>query len=412
VSLASDVRTFADRLRDAVATRRDRRAALRLLASRPAVERGTVEVVLYFADPAVNLYQVRQWYEPLRRLAETHPVVVVSRFPDATLALARECPLPVVHMSTIAQLEEWLTTQPVAMFVYVNQNRENFSTLRFAEPAHVFVSHGESDKASYMASNQLKAYDAVMVAGPAAVRRIGSRLVGMDPGHLVTIGRPQVDVAHETPVDLPDDGRTVVLYAPTWEGDRPSMAYSSVVTHGPALLRALLDDPTVRVVYRPHPRTGAQDRAYARGHAELVRLVQAANAADPAARHLVDTESPFGWHLAAADVCVTDVSAVAYDWLATGKPLVLTTPAPTAAVDPGSLPTRLPTLDAADASRVVETIARARAGHDGEADVVADYFGDTSPGASMRRFLDGAHRIVTERQRALAARATQSGEVA
>lgn len=412
MSLVSDARTLVDRLLAAATTRRDRRAALRLLASRPAVGPGTAEVVLYFADPAVNLYQVRQWYEPLRRLAEQHPVVVVSRFPDATLALARECPLPVVHVSTIAQLEHWLTTQPVAMFVYVNQNRENFSTLRFAEPAHVFVSHGESDKASYMASNQLKAYDAVMVAGPAAVRRIESRLVGMDHGHLVTVGRPQVDVEHPPAVELPDDGRTVVLYAPTWEGDRPSMAYSSVLTHGPALVRGLLEDPTVRVLYRPHPRTGAQDRAYARGHAALVRLLEAANAADPAARHVVDTDSPFGWHLAAADVCVTDVSAVAYDWLATGKPLVLTTSGPTAAVDPGSLPTRLPTLDAVDASRIGERIARARLGEDGAAEVVADYFGDTTPGASMQRFLDGAHRIVTQRQQALAARAARSQEVA
>lgn len=401
MSVLADARTAASRVRTAVAQRRARRDVAALLAARPPLPPGHVHAVLYFPDSAVNLYQVRQWYEPMRQLSQVHPVVVVTRSPDAAAALLAECPLPVLLVSTIAQLERWLASQPVRVFFYVNQNRENFSTLRFTEPAHVFVSHGESDKA-YMASNQLKAYDAVFVAGPAAIRRIETHVHGLSVQRLVPIGRPQVDVDHG-PAPVVRDTRTVVLYAPTWEGDRPSMSYSSVVTHGARLVDALLDDPRYRLVYRPHPRTGVQDRAYAVASRDIAARIEAANRADPDARHVVDTSSPFGWHLGAADVCVTDVSAVAFDWLATGKPLLLTTPSsPDAVVHPGGLSTRVAPFPAAAAADVVAHLERATAERSRYDEVVTDYFGDTSAGSAMSRFLDAADDVIRARERVLA----------
>ncbi|WP_233575248.1 CDP-glycerol glycerophosphotransferase family protein [Cellulomonas sp. PhB150] len=381
------------------------RQMVRAAARRPRVPEGHARVVLYFADSAVNLYQVRQWLEPLRRLAEQHPVVVVTRSPDATLALFDESPFPVLPISTIAGLERWLATQQVATFFYVNQNRRNFAVMRFADQAHVFLSHGESDKA-YMASNQLKAYDRVFVAGPAAVRRIGANVFDLPADRLVPVGRPQVDVEHAGPA-LPDDGRTVVLYAPTWEGDRPSMAYSSLVSHGAAMLAALVDDGRFRVVYRPHPRTGAFDPAFARADRALGALLEQANRHDPSAGHVVDRDTDFGWHVRAADVCVTDVSAVAFDWLASGRPLLLAQPAsPEAVIAPGSLADRIETLDAADAPHVVTRIEKELAGESaGRAQIVEDYFGDTTPGAAMARFLAAADQVVRERAQALLARA-------
>ena len=47
----------------------------------------------------------------------------------------------------------------------------------------------------------------------------------------IPIGRPQADhYSGELPY-TPDE-RQVVLYAPTWEGDRPSASYGSVASHG------------------------------------------------------------------------------------------------------------------------------------------------------------------------------------
>ena len=209
--------------------------------------------------------------------------------------------------------------------LYVNQNQANFAAMRFADPAHVFICHGESDK-DYMSSNQLKAYDRVFIAGTAARERIMRKLIGFDESSLVEVGRPQVDVDFPGP-SLPHDGRTVVLFAPTWEGDRASMRYSSVISHGPAMVRALVATGRHRVIYRPHPRTGISLREAAAAHADVIRVLRDANSADPTAGHVVDVEGGFGWQLAASDVAVMDISAVAYDWLATGKPLLVTRPA-------------------------------------------------------------------------------------
>jgi hypothetical protein len=64
-------------------------------------------------------------------------------------------------------------------------------------------------------------------------------------------------------------------------------------------------------------------KSSAAADARIRAAITAANRSD-----LLDT-GPYGWVLAAADVCVTDVSSVAHDWKAMGKPLFITVPAST-----------------------------------------------------------------------------------
>jgi len=368
---------------------------------RTGLEPGTdapFRCAVYFSDDPVNLYQIRQWYAPLQELARTQPVVVISRMPETTSVLLDECPLPVMHGPRVTDIEAFMAAHEIGLVLYVNQNVRNFQMLRFAEPAHVFVSHGESDK-SYMASNQLKAYDRVFIAGPAAAERLSGALVEFDvDARAVEIGRPQADVTYEAP-QLPDDGRTTILYAPTWEGDRQSMAYGSIATHGAALLTSLLADRRFRIVYRPHPRSGTFDPAYGTASTHLARLVAEANHADPTAGHLVDTETAFGWHLARLDACITDISAVALDWLATGKPLVLTRPAnPRADVEPTRLNTSVPMVEVDRAREIIGILDDAMsASDDSRTEVVRHYFGDTSPGAATQRFVRASTDLVEAR---------------
>lgn len=370
----------------------------------PAVAGGEIEAIVYFADEPVNLYQMRQWDAPMARLAERHPVAIVARTSVTAQLLRQESSLPVMFLPNIGDVEQWIGSQRVSAVFYVNQNVRNFQMLRHREPAHVFLSHGESEK-DYMASNQLKAYDFVFIAGDAARERIAVRLFDYDvEGRTVEIGRPQVDVRYPSPL-LPKDDRTVVLYAPTWEGDRPSMTYSSLVSHAPAMVSALTATGRHRVIYRPHPRTGIADAEYADAHALVVATLEQANATDPGANHLVDTDGAFGWHLGAADAAIADISAVAFDWLATGKPLVLTLPAsPDAAVDSDGIAGVLIGLDAANAGDIVAALASS---DDPEhqmtrAELVRRHFGDVTPGASMGRWLAAASDVIVSRADAIA----------
>ncbi|CAA9325748.1 MAG: Integral membrane protein [uncultured Friedmanniella sp.] len=335
-------------------------------------------VVVFFATGPENLYQLEQWRLPLEELAGQRPVVVVVDRADTGEAVLRRTRLPVALARGSAALETLVAERDVRVVLYLNQVEANFRMLRFAAPVHVQLGHGESDKASSV-SNQHKAYDLTFVGGPAGSERLAAALRGFDPAtRTAQVGRPQLDHAYPGAPDWPADGRRRVLYAPTWEGDRPSIAYGSLASHGVPLVEALLAAGDVRLLYRPHPRTGVASAAHAAADRRIRELLARAGE-----DHLLDTGS-YGWQWTFADACVTDVSAVAYDWLATGKPLVVTEPARSALRPPSALLDRLPLLGAADAGRVLERL------HGQDPHVLADltrhYFGDTAGRASTARF--------------------------
>jgi hypothetical protein len=349
-------------------------------------------VAAYFCTGPDNLFQLEQWRRPLEHLARSRPVFVVVDRPDTGQALLERSTLPVAFAQGSGALEQLVAERDVRVVLYVNQVERNFRMLRFAEPVHVQLGHGESDKA-YSVSNQHKAYDLTFVGGPAGRDRLGAALRGFDAGsRTVQVGRPQLDHTYPGAPDWSRDSGLRVLYAPTWEGDRPSVAYGSLVSHGVEVVEALVADPDVRVVYRPHPRTGLSSPR----HAEADRAVRAVLARDGerhGGRHLVDT-GPYGWQWAFADACVTDVSSVAYDWLATSKPLVVTEPASVDAYRPASrLLDELPLLAPSAAGSVLGLLrerglgaAPGAAADPLLADLSASYFGDTADGASTRRF--------------------------
>ena len=159
---------------------RARRVVRAELAQRPPMPDGTVEIAVYFTDGPENLYQIDQWFEPLRRLHERHHVtVLVAQLGGHPRAAAQRTRCRSHHAPNIDEVEAFIGRQRIRAMLYVNQNQANFSAMRFADPAHVFICHGESDK-DYMSSNQLKAYDRVFIAGTAARERIMRKLIGFD----------------------------------------------------------------------------------------------------------------------------------------------------------------------------------------------------------------------------------------
>jgi hypothetical protein len=357
VSILSDVRAVRRVIRNAVRSRATRAE----LAERvpPVLQPGTIQIAVYFADTRVNLYQIRQWYAPLAELAKRHPVAIITRSPGATLTLLDESPVPVVYRRRVIDLEEFVAQQDLRLVLYVNQNQKNFQMFRYGRMWHVFVNHGESDK-MYMTTNQFKAYDYALVAGQAALDRLSRKLWAYDVEHrAIPIGRPQAD-HFGGELRYPDDDRVVVLYAPTWEGDRPAAAYGSIATHGAVLAAAVLASPRHRLVYRPHPRSGVISQEYRDAHRAIIAAIADANRADAGAQHIYDDGPELGWQLAAADVAITDISAMIYDRLATGKPILVTRPSsPDAEIDEDGFLGVADWLDAADAGDILAIADRA-----------------------------------------------------
>lgn len=255
--------------------------------------------------------------------------------------------MPVRPLRSVAELEASVADQDLRIFFYVNQNCKNFPMFRYGCMWHVFINHGESDK-MFMTTNQFTAYDYGFVAGEAARDRLRRTLWDYDlDRRTLMIGRPQADHFAGALPCTPDD-RTVVLYAPTWEGDCDSAAYGSVVSHGEAIVAALLATGTYRVLYRPHPRSGVIDPEFKRANEAIIAAIVAANARDSSAQHVFDDVPGLGRQLASAE------------W---------------------SLPT-----ESADIVAIAHRVQ-----HDAEARRRLDYwvdrhFGDTTPREATRRF--------------------------
>jgi len=386
---ARDVRKAAALIRKAVVSRQAKLSVKHALKARGPLPEGEFRIAVYFADGDVNMYQVRQWYRPLAELAQTHPVVIMSRAATGAAAILKDGELPVAFVPTIGDIERFLGQQDIRIVLYVNQNTRNFQMFRYGERWHVFINHGESDK-MYMTTNQYKAYDYALIAGQAARDRLSRTLWDYDlDRRTIEIGRPQADHYSGALPYTPDD-RTVVLYAPTWEGDRPAALYGSVRSHGEAIVEGLLATGRHRVIYRPHPRSGVVDHDFGAANQRIIAAIAAANAADPAAHHVYDDGPELGWQLAVADVAIVDISAMVYDRLAAGKPILITRPADERAqIDEGGYLGACEWLTVEGAADIVAEVERVQGDPEASARLrhwVTHYFGDTTPGVATARF--------------------------
>lgn len=387
-----------DKMQSSLATRRN----LKFIQSHASELRhlplgaGRYKVALHFPDEMINAYQIRQWYQPLLALSDFVPVVIIVRSPETALHLRQECQLPIHYADSIKDVERLMKSQDLRVVFYANQNIRNFQVLRFNEPNHVFICHGESEKA-YMWSNQIKAYDYVYSAGQAAKDRLEKHLRNFDAStRCRLVGRPQIDVDYPAPVSITNSLPTV-LYAPTWEGDRPSMNYGSVKSHGEKLIDALIEDGGFNIIFRPHPRSGQNSKSYRQTLERIGKRLEELNNGS-AADYVYDTSAHWGWQWSTADLCITDISAVAYDFLATGKPMFVTTPeSPEATVDDSPALQKVPQLLATDAEKISNLAREALSNQNTQQlELVNHYFGEITPGTSMQRFIDETLALVNE----------------
>lgn len=216
---------------------------------------------------------------------------------------------------------------------------------------------------------------------------------------MIDVGRPPLDRPRTLPQEWVDFAEAApqgpaVFWAPTWEGDSPSMAYGTLPETGTAIAEALLGSGC-RVVFRPHPRTGVLDPRFARALRDVERIV------DEHPGGFVDRTPSVGWQFDVSARAVAEMSSVAFDWLSTGKPLVMVEPSdPRADVLPGGLFDRVPTIRRGNVSAIAATVLGAQA----DQATSAHYLGASEPGLQIRRFIDATRQVVTGRTEVLSAR--------
>ncbi|MDR0626711.1 MAG: CDP-glycerol glycerophosphotransferase family protein [Bifidobacteriaceae bacterium] len=393
------------------------------------------QIIVYFADTVVGLYQLRAWYPALRALHRAHRLVVIGTDSRAVKAIRQESGLPAFTISHYSSIDLVLARNPVRLALYINHNAANFSLMAFPQLIHVSIMHGDSDKIVSV-SGQTKAYDFTFVAGQAAIDRLAAHLPLFDAAQrCVIIGRPQVDPAliggtsgqakgtgtgrnrrkgtasgkaegtetvreggKATASDKSEKGRKTVLYAPTWEGGTDSAAYSSLAAYGERIAAAMLADRRFRLIYRPHPLTGSRLARFGQADARVRQLVEAAAKANPAAGHAVSRGGDAAGPMGQADLLISDVSSLAIDFLVTGRPLTITIPPDRAAlVAPTPLLELTPRLGPPELGRLADflgTLISDDPGADDRAAVTGYYLGDTRPGAAVAAFVDACGQMI------------------
>lgn len=233
------------------------------------------QVALYFSGARDAAYQVNMWLETLARL--DRPAVIIMRERWLVPLLGRTG-LPVVCIDGTVDLMNF-SLPSVRVALYPANTGKNIHMLRNRSMAHVFIGHGDSDKAA-SSNPYAKVYNQVWVAGQAGRDRYLRAGVGVRDDDIVEVGRPQLAGLSQASEGTADPLRTV-LYAPTWEGwDADDITQTSLILMGPQIVRALLDDaPPLRVLYKPHPLTGTRDPRAAKAHKKIAAMIADANQA-------------------------------------------------------------------------------------------------------------------------------------
>lgn len=228
-------------------------------------------VGMYFSGGATSAYQANMWLSTLSSIDARPLIVLRERFMvqkiDAT-------DVPIIcfpKVSTMFSLEN----STLKMMLHPANAAKTSQVLRIPTIKHAFINHGESDKLS-SCNPYAKAYDEVWVAGPAARERYALAEVGVEDKDIVEVGRPQL--APIRPYAGPPTGPyTTVLYAPTWEGWDGNPGNTSVVLVSENIVRHLLADEGVRLLYKPHPLTGSVDPRASAANERIMAMIREAD---------------------------------------------------------------------------------------------------------------------------------------
>ncbi len=164
--------------------------------------------------------------------------------------------------------------------------------------------------------------DVLLAQNPVMTRmyRDSYKLDGIFRGRILETGYPRTDrqniadaerdaaLATLRTAGIAADGRTLVVYAPTWKGS----SFTSPRDDAEAL---------VNTVDALQQRLGSGFTVALKAHQAVHRMV-----ADRAAGRLIPNELPTNVVLGLTDVLVTDYSSIFFDFLSTGRPIVFFTP--------------------------------------------------------------------------------------
>ncbi len=302
------------------------------------------EVLCYFNGHRRSLYAVNVWLRTFEECGRR--VALIFRHNDVTEIETDR--LPGVVVSDDALIEQ-LVTPSTRVALYPANSTLNIHLLRDNRLSHVFIGHGDSDKAG-SASPFSRAYDRIWVSGQAAIDRYVAAGVEIPEDRFDVVGRPPLspklramdrDMATAASgegggplerldselaaIDRGGPAPTTILYAPTWEGYFEEANYSSLEVMGVELVTAILEHfPAIRIIFKPHPMSGHRRPGAKTAIDDVETLLRQAGSYHPTPSLYPDVDL-YAW-FDHTDVLVTDISSVLSDFMMWDRPYAVTNP--------------------------------------------------------------------------------------
>lgn len=268
-------------------------------------------------------YQAEMWYPYIDQLNEPYFIVSLSEKTMNRLALNTSKPIVVPDDHTASDVRR-LIPDSVQIAYYPHNSAKNSLFRADRRYAHVFVHHGDGDKAPSFNPNSAK-YDYLFVAGQGAIDRYARHGVKIPDSKFRIVGRPPTEAIKVDRTPISEKTRPTVLYAPTWIGKNAAENYSSL-TYGPEIIKALIKRD-VNVIFRPHPASRSNDE-----FTKLIETIQhilACDSEQSSRRHIWGYQAESEWTVSAAtnasDAMIADVSGIVTDFLQSGKPYAMAT---------------------------------------------------------------------------------------
>lgn len=274
--LVSNPRLF---LRDAVSQRLDRWGAVatpELPVKKPGkpdlkldLSRGNplggYSMILHSGEGADGLPHLIQWIPAFVRTGVRF--VVLARTAGLYRAAIAQYPkLDIVCIVSAPDVENFVLAHRSLRFVcYTSNTGNNIHLVRHNHLTHVFLGHGDSDKAA-SAHKVFRMYDEIWTAGKAHRDRLKNAGFPTEDLRFYEIGRPNASVGlamamHPWKARVKTGLR--ILYLPTWEGYFAEHDYASLGLASDILLETARAFREARVWAKFHPFSGKRIAAFA-----------------------------------------------------------------------------------------------------------------------------------------------------
>lgn len=204
---------------------------------------------------------------------------------------------------------------------YTSSTGNNVHLVRFEQMKHIFIGHGDSDKAS-SANKTLRLYDEIWTAGQAHIDRFKNS--GFETNHIQfkQVGRPSSYHVLQTVANTPWVDRPLrALYLPTWEGFMEEANYSSI-EH---VMQLMLETSPIfndSIAVKFHPLTGSREKMFENIDSQFIELKAKNNVNILNYSKEVSIDSILNLY----NIFICDISAVVTECLAANGPIFVYIP--------------------------------------------------------------------------------------